>query len=223
MQDHLVLRWRVHGHAPQGVTRLIIRARRAAGVPARTAQRTSLRWGGSDGVPIIRVCLAFYIDDFVARQMRSASLGGAYICYASWPFARPTSRHAARTIAVVPPDIDSDEVLRAIKADLVAGATNGWLVYDPEGNVIRALADVSFIVRDYVQEAKSCHLMGHAAHTPCTLCTYETPNVPDSRFAKVGSSADISLMRTSARALAVAQAARAALSGECEPCSSSDS
>lgn len=83
----------------------------------------------------------------------------------------------------MPPDADSDKVLRAIKAELVAGATNGWLVYEPEGNVIHALADVSFFAGDYVQEAKSCHLMGHAAHAPCTH-VFENTFFRITRFAK---------------------------------------
>lgn len=125
-------------------------------------------------------------------------------------FCKRTSRQAARTVGVTPPDVDSDEVLRFVLPDLVVGMTEGWLVYDPDGKLVRVLADVSFFVGDYVQEAKSCRLMGHAALTPCTLCAYRAPGVAGSNYGKLGSSEDVGLMRTSARSVAVGRAARAA-------------
>ena len=115
-----------------------------------------------------------------------------------------------RTIAVTPPGLDSEEVLRFIKSDLLVGATEGWVVRDPRGNRVRALADISYYVGDYVQEAMSCGLMGHAALTPCTLCTYRATGVSGSSYGKPGSSADVSLMRTTSRSRAVARAASVA-------------
>jgi len=159
---------------------------------------------------IILVCLVFYTDDFVARLHRSASLGGAYMSNVSWSFSKRTSRQAARTVCVTPPDADSDEVLRFVLPDLVVGMIEGRLVYDPDGKLVRALADVSFFVGDYVQEAKRCRLMGHAALTPRTLCAYRAPGVAGSNYGKLGSLEDVGLMRTSARSAAVGRAARAA-------------
>lgn len=91
---------------------------------------------GADGISVVKVCLALFSDDFLTRQCRAVSLVGVYMGYVSWPAEARTSRHAARTIAVVPPDVDSDEFLRAIKDDLVTGATTGWLSFNPHGNVV---------------------------------------------------------------------------------------
>lgn len=206
--SHPVLSWRRQGHTPRAVERL---ERCGDGVPPRAPlTRRPLRWVGTDDSPIVLVCLVFYTDDFVPRLRRAASLGGAYMSYVSWAISRRTSLQAVRTIGVTPPDVDSDEVLRFVLPDLVVGMTEGWLVYDPDGKPVRALADVSFFVGDYVQEAKSCRLMGHAALSPCTLCTYRVPGVAGSNYGKLGSSQDVGLMRTTARSVAVGRAARAA-------------
>jgi len=64
--------------------------------------------------------------------------------YMSWLHRQRTTRHAKRKIGVVPPDIDSDNVLRHIQADLTVGIQDGWEVSDPDGNPIRVKVDVSF-------------------------------------------------------------------------------
>lgn len=91
----------------------------------RRAQKSNIRWKGADGIPVVKLCLAFYSDEFLTRQFRAVSLGGVYMSYVSWPIEARTSRHAARPIAVVLSDVDSYEVLRAIENDLVTGATTG--------------------------------------------------------------------------------------------------
>jgi len=208
LRDGPLICWRQRGEPRRVVKRLEICSR--APQQHRPRLTRPLRLLGSDGIPVVHVCICFYSDDFVPRLHRAASLGGVYMSYASWPFASRTSRHAVRTIAVTPPGVDSDEVLRFVKSDLVVGATEGWVVRDPRGNRVRALADISYYVGDYVQEAKSCGLMGHAALTPCTLCTYRATGVSGSSYGKPGSSADVSLMRTTSRSRAVARADRVA-------------
>ena len=110
---------------------------------------------GPDKIPVLVVCLAFYSDDFNVRRQRKASLGGVYMSSMSWLHRRRTTRHATRTIGVVPPDVDSDNVLRHIQADLTVGIQEGWVVSDPDSNPIRVKVDVSFYVGDYPQVSRS--------------------------------------------------------------------
>jgi len=105
--------------------------------------------------------------------------------YVSWALSRRTSRQAVPTVGVTPPDIDSDEVLRFVLPNSFVGMTEGWLIYDPDGKPVRVLAGVFFFVGDYVQEAKSCRLMGHAALSPCTLFTDRVPGVAGSNYGKL--------------------------------------
>jgi len=104
----------------------------------------------------------------------------------------------------------------------VVVAMEGWVVCDPSGNRARALADISYHVGDDVQEAKNCGLMGRAALTPCTLCTYRASGVIGSSYGKPGSSANVSLMRTTSRSRAGALAARVA-GAVSTPCQEPDS
>jgi len=166
---------------------------------------------GADKIPVLVVCLAFYSDDFNVRRQRKASLGGVYMSYMSWLHRRRTTRHATRTIGVVPPDVDSDNVLRHIQADLTVGIQEGWVVSDPDGNPIRVKVDVSFYVGGYPHVSRSCKLKGHGGDAPCTLCSYVLPGAGGSQYAKAGSSADISLVLTTDRSAAVLDAVRDAL------------
>ncbi|OSX74193.1 hypothetical protein BU14_0303s0024 [Porphyra umbilicalis] len=167
---------------------------------------------GTDQIPVLMVFLAFYSDDFNVRRQRKTSLGGVYMSYMSWLYHRRTTRHATRTIGVVPPDVDSDHILRHIQDDLAIGVHDGWMVSDPDGNPVRVKVDVSFYVGDYPQVSKSCKLKGHGADAPCTLCSYVLPGGSGSQYAKAGSSCAISLARPTDRSASVLEAVRAALS-----------
>jgi len=119
------------------------------------------------------------------------------------------SRHAARLLAVTPPGVDGDEILRLIEADMAEGATCGWVVADPDGNAVRVLLDVCFFVGDYVQVSKSSHLRGHNGVAPCSLCGYHKPGGAGIQYGGGGSAADAALARTTSRTAAVLEAVRA--------------
>lgn len=83
---------------------------------------------GPDGQPLFKLGLAVFMDDFEVRSGRSSSAGGVYMLYLSRSFRHCPSRHAVRPIALAPPGVNSDDVLRAITDYLVDAATNGWMV-----------------------------------------------------------------------------------------------
>jgi len=125
-----------------------------------------------------------------------------------WMVEDRVIRHAARLLAVTPPGVDGDDVLRLIEADMVEGTTTGWVVDDPDGNSVRVLLDVCFFMGDYVQVSKSSHLRGHKGVAPCSLCGYHKPGGSGIQYAGSESAADAALARTSARTAAVLEAVR---------------
>lgn len=166
-------------------------------------------WGEVDGEASLIISLCFYSDGFGTQSSKEVTLGGVYMSYLSWLFQDRCSSHAARTIAVTPSGVDSDCVLEAITEDLREGARKGWLCRCADGSIVRVWADVAFFVGDYVQVAKTSNLMGPAANTPCTLCTYRLHGAPGCRFGLAGSSKSVEMMRTTARTTSVCVAARA--------------
>jgi len=108
-----------------------------------TSQRP-VRDPGDDTVPIVKVCVAFYADDFIIRAGRNQSAGGVYTMYPEWLVADRVSCHAVRVVGVTPAGVSFDQVLHAISSDLKVSTTAGWLVNDPDGNPIRVLVDVGF-------------------------------------------------------------------------------
>jgi len=168
---------------------------------------------GEDGMPTFVLLLAFFLDDFVCRMGRSASVGGVYMLYLSWLFRHRASRHAVRPIGLAAPEVDSDLFLEAISNDLVEGATAGWVVKDPDGRDVRVFADVALFIGDYKQVSKTTHLMGHTANAPCPLCSFTKPRNEGSFYAGKQSSREAALVRTTERTLAVVGAVQDVLRG----------
>jgi len=108
---------------------------------------------------------------------------------------------------VTAPGVSSDVILDAIVDDLAVGSSEGWMIRCADGLEVRVFADVCFYVGDYEQVSKTSKLMGSSANSPCSLCTYRLPGIPGCRYGLNGSSADISLARTSARTRSVCKAA----------------
>lgn len=180
-----------------------------AGTHPGAQSNRRLMWGRIDGEASLVVSLCFYSDGFGTQTSKEVTLGGVYMSYLSWLFQDRCSSHAARTVAVTPSGVDSDCVLEAITEDLREGARKGWLCRCADGSTVRVWADVAFFVGDYVQVAKTSNLMGPAANSPCTLCTYRLHGAPGCRFGLAGSSKSVEMMRTTARTTSVCVAARA--------------
>lgn len=168
-----------------------------------------MMWDRTGDEASLIVSLCVYSDGFGTQAGKEVTLGGVYMSYASWLFRDRCSSHAARTISVTPSGVDSDCVLEAITEDLRQGARDGWLCRCADGTTVRVWADISFFVGDYVQVAKTSNMMGPAANSPCTLCTYRLHGAPGCRFGLSGSSMSTELMRTSNRTRSVCLAARA--------------
>lgn len=172
-----------------------------------------LMWGRIGDEASLVVSLCIYSDGFGTQSGKEVTLGGVYMSYASWLFRDRCSSHAARTISVTPAGVDSDCILEAITEDLRQGARAGWLCRCADGTSVRVWADVCFFVGDYVQVAKTSSMMGPAANSPCTLCTYRLHGAPGCRFGLSGSSMSTELMRTTGRTRSVCAAASAWLEG----------
>lgn len=168
--------------------------------------------GVKDGERFIIVSICFNSDDFEARRGKSASLGGVYMSYLSLLYEDRRSSGASRTIAATPPGVDSDHVLRAITPDLVHGATVGWLCRASDGTAVRVFADVCMFVGDYLQVSKTSMMLGYSAKSPCPLCDYRIPAIPGSKYGHMGSSAEVSMARTTARTTSICSAVRVGLS-----------
>lgn len=156
-------------------------------------------WGQTDGEASLVVSLSVYSNRFGTQSGKEVTMGGVYMSDLSWLFQDRRSSNAARPVSVTPAGVDSDCVLEAITEDLRAGARDGWLCRCADGTVVRVWADVCFFVGDYLQVAKTSSLMGSAANSPCTLCTYRLHGAPGCRFGLAGSSRSTELMRTTAR------------------------
>jgi len=167
-------------------------------------QRRLLSGVGPDGERWYVVSLALYSDDF-------DGLGGVYMSYLTWLFMHRMSRSGGRVLSLTERGVSSDAVLRAVMSDFTTGAHNGWVVDDPDGVKVRVFADVAFFVGDNEQVSKTSHLRGHNARAPCNLCAYANPRgAIGSVYAQDGTSVHMGLARTTARTVAMVQAAQAA-------------
>jgi len=171
--------------------------------------RRTVRGMGADGIPTVTACVSIYGDGCRSREGRNTSVESWCMFWNGWMVEDRVSRHAARLLAVTPPGVDGDEILRLIEADMAEGATCGWVVADPDGNAVRVLLDVCFFVGDYVQVSKSSHLRGHNGVAPCSLCGYHKPGGAGIQYGGGGSAADAALARTTSRTAAVLEAVRA--------------
>jgi len=213
---HGPISWHVAGHPTSKVHDVVLvhspsRPEGPTGVDGNC--QPGKEYIGEDNMPTFVLSLAFFLDDFVCRVGRSASVGGIYMLYLSWMFRHRTSRHAVRPIGLAAPEVDSDLFLEAISDDLVEGATVGWIVKDPDGRDVRVFADVALFIGDYKQVSKTTHLMGHTANAPCPLCSFTKPRDADSFYAGRQSSREAALVRTTERTLAVVGAVQDVLRG----------
>lgn len=159
---------------------------------------------GPGGERRYTVSFALYSDDF-------DGMGGVYMSYVSWLFKHRMSRNGGRVLSLTERGVSSDMVLRAVMHDFAVGAHQGWVVEDPDGVKVRVFADVAFYVGDYEQVSKTSHLRGHNARAPCNLCAYANRRgALGSVYAQQGTSEHIGLARTTARTVAIVQAAEAA-------------
>ena len=131
--------------------------------------------------------------------------------YLIWLFMHRMSRRGGRVLSLTERGVSSDAVLRAVMSDFTTGAHNEWVVDDPNGVKVRVFADVAFFVGDYEQVSKTSHLRGHNARAPCNLGAYANPRgAIGSVYAQDGTSVHMGLARTTARTVAIVQAAQAA-------------
>ncbi|OSX70345.1 hypothetical protein BU14_0782s0001, partial [Porphyra umbilicalis] len=203
---HGPISWHVRGEPTRKVDGVVL-----VRSPSRPTRATEMdgdgfpgrEYVGEDGMPTFVLLLAFFLDDFVCRMGRSASVGGVYMLYLSWLFRHRASRHAVRPIGLAAPEVDADLFLETISDDLVEGATAGWVVKDPDGRDVRVFADVALFIGDYKQVSKTTHLMGHTANAPCPLCSFTKPRNEGSFYAGKKSSREAALVRTTERTLAV--------------------
>lgn len=145
-EKHGHMTWHPNGLPVQRVERIEVEQRGTLPSTAHEAgcdDVSEKMYSGPDGQPSFKMCIALFMDDFVARAGRSSSACGVYLLYLSWCFRHRTSRHAVRPISLAPAAVESDSMLGAISDDLVKGATEGWLVKKPDGRSVRVMADVA--------------------------------------------------------------------------------
>jgi len=142
---HGPISWHADGRPVLKVARLtLVRSptRPAGGHPSdgRRKQLPGQKYVAEDGVVTFVLLRASFSDDVFFRLGRSASAGGVYMLYLSWLFRHRTSRNAVRPIGPAAPGVNSVLYLEAIMDDLVQGATESWMVTDPDGVRVRAHA-----------------------------------------------------------------------------------
>jgi len=219
LHKHQPISWHIDGRPALKVARLTlvrIPTRPAGRHPGhgRSEQLPGQKYAAADGVVTFMLLLAFCSDDFVCNLGRSASAGGVCMLCLPWLFRHRTSRKAVRPFGLAAPDVNSDLYLEAIMDGLVQGATEGWMVTDPDGVRVRVLANLSLLIGDYKQVSKTGNLMGHMANVPCLLCSLTKSTEDGSRYATSTSSRDIALIQTTSRTLAVVGAVQDVLEEE---------
>jgi len=144
---HEPISWHIDGRPALKVARLTlvrIPTRPAGRHPrhGRSEQLPGQKYAAADGVVTFMLLPVCCSDDFVCNLGRSASAGGVCMLYLPWLFRHRTSRIAVRPFGLAGPDVNSDLYLEAIMDDLVQGATEGWMVTDPDGVRVRVLANL---------------------------------------------------------------------------------
>ena len=81
-------------------------------------------------------------------------------------------RSSIRLIALTPPDVSMDAVLRYIVSDIVKEDTDGNDGYTPAGDKVKIVVDVVAYVADYLAAGHDIDVIGHVGSAICTHCTF---------------------------------------------------
>lgn len=124
--------------------------------------------------------ILLYCDDFQSRSMMfpKGSVGGCYMLPIG---ASPESRRSnssVRIISLTAHGVSTNLVIDAIIEDLRIGGTKGVPATDAKGNKCVVFVDVVGFVGDYSASSAVLDVMSHAAHTPCTHCTFRVLEGP---------------------------------------------
>jgi hypothetical protein len=79
---------------------------------------------------------------------------------------------AVRLLGLKPPGVSTSEVLRAVIAKVVQGATRGFDGYDARSNLVTVFLGIVEFIGDYPAISHALDVLGHNACSPCHLCSF---------------------------------------------------
>lgn len=111
-------------------------------------------------------------DGFTVHRGAEGSADGMYLLPMNIPLHRRSTPNAIRVLAFAPPGVKSDSILPLLVADIVEGATNGFVDFDANGQRRRIFLDLLGFIGDTPAINGCLDVLGHSSHAPCHQCRY---------------------------------------------------
>ena len=125
-----------------------------------------------DGRRYVTYRMLLYCDGFTARLGKKGSCTGIYMLPLGIPPEMRGGSGAVRTIALAPPGVSQNDILRHIIDDVVEGARSGFPMIDSDGEESVMFLDCVGYVADSPAVTSSLDTLGHQSNFPCHLCTF---------------------------------------------------
>ena len=114
-----------------------------------------------------------YLDGFQTHSGNSASCDGIYLQPLSIPPNARNDSSSARVLAIVPPGVSINEVMKPITKDITEGMTNGHPIIDAEGKKRRIFLDLVGILGDTTGINSLLDVAGHMGIASCHRCSFD--------------------------------------------------
>ena len=144
-----------------------------------------------DGRRYITYRLLLYCDGFNSQIGKKGSSTGVYMLPLGISPELRAGAGAVRPIALTPPGVSQNDVLRHILDDLVEGSETGFPMKDSEGEEFVVFLDCVGYVADSPAVTSSLDTLGHQANSPCYLCTFGRYDVSGSGGSRYSYSTEI--------------------------------
>ena len=146
----------------------------AADQIGRQEQRSAPNEGYlEDGRKYVVYRLLLYCDGFSPNTTRTGSCTGVYMLPVGMDPDLRESAGAVRPLALAPPGVSQNDVMKSIFADILEGTTKGFDMKDASGRDCVLFLDLLGYVADSPAVAASQDVLGHMSNSPCPLCTFK--------------------------------------------------
>ena len=125
-----------------------------------------------DGRRYVIYRMLLYCDGFSPNVSRKGSCTGVYMLPLGIDPENREGAGAVRPIALAPPGVSQNDILRTIFLDVMEGTTKGFNIKDTSGNECVLFLDLVGFVADSPAVAASQDLLGHMSNNPFPLCTF---------------------------------------------------
>ena len=114
-----------------------------------------------------------YADGFSPHIGKHGSYTGVYMMNLNIPPQLRSVSGCVHRIALTPPGVSANDVIRYISRDIAIGCTEGYSVRDSDFEPYRLFLDYVGFIGDQPAVTETTDVRGHNAISPCTYCTFQ--------------------------------------------------